>query len=87
MQPSGRSPRRGESALLLQDVPSDGRHGWAPAASLQALKLFVCLQVLVPCCSSLGVGSFSDAHFDSYVLQPVEDGFQTLDGKVGVCSV
>uniref|UniRef100_A0A674NC53 Ankyrin repeat domain 27 n=1 Tax=Takifugu rubripes TaxID=31033 RepID=A0A674NC53_TAKRU len=41
--------------------------------------------VLVPCCSSLTVSSFSDTQFDSYVLQPVEDGFQTVDGKV--CSV
>ncbi|XP_056907954.1 ankyrin repeat domain-containing protein 27 isoform X4 [Takifugu flavidus] len=37
--------------------------------------------VLVPCCSSLTVSSFSDTQFDSYVLQPVEDGFQTVDGK------
>uniref|UniRef100_H3CYI9 Ankyrin repeat domain 27 n=1 Tax=Tetraodon nigroviridis TaxID=99883 RepID=H3CYI9_TETNG len=37
--------------------------------------------VLVPCCSSLAVSSFSDSQFDSYVLQPVEDGFRTLDGK------
>lgn len=37
--------------------------------------------VLVPCCGSLTVSSFSDSQFNSYVLQPVEDGFQTLDGK------
>ncbi|CAG01081.1 unnamed protein product, partial [Tetraodon nigroviridis] len=30
---------------------------------------------------SLAVSSFSDSQFDSYVLQPVEDGFRTLDGK------
>ncbi|KAI3371349.1 hypothetical protein L3Q82_023562 [Scortum barcoo] len=37
--------------------------------------------VLVPCCGSLTVSSFSDSQFDSYVLQPVEDGYQTVDGK------
>uniref|UniRef100_A0A3B4YVW7 Ankyrin repeat domain 27 (VPS9 domain) n=1 Tax=Seriola lalandi dorsalis TaxID=1841481 RepID=A0A3B4YVW7_SERLL len=37
--------------------------------------------VLVPCCGSLSVSSFSDSQFDSYVLQPVEDGYQTADGK------
>uniref|UniRef100_A0A3Q3A380 Ankyrin repeat domain 27 (VPS9 domain) n=1 Tax=Kryptolebias marmoratus TaxID=37003 RepID=A0A3Q3A380_KRYMA len=37
--------------------------------------------VLVPCCGSLTVSSFSDLHFDSYVLQPAEDGYKTLDGK------
>lgn len=41
-------------------------------------------QVLVPCFSSWsGDGSFADSQFDSYVLQPVEDGYQTADGKVG----
>lgn len=51
--------------------------------SVCAQQVLVCLQVLVPCCSSLVVSSFPDSQFDSYVLQPVEDGFQTLDGKVG----
>ncbi|XP_029288904.1 ankyrin repeat domain-containing protein 27 isoform X2 [Cottoperca gobio] len=37
--------------------------------------------VLVPCCGSLTVSSFSDSQFDSYVLQPVEGGYQTVDGK------
>ncbi|XP_029992265.1 ankyrin repeat domain-containing protein 27 isoform X2 [Sphaeramia orbicularis] len=37
--------------------------------------------VLVPCCGSLTVSSFSDSQFDSYVLQPTEDGYQTTDGK------
>ncbi|KAM7415280.1 hypothetical protein PAMA_019889 [Pampus argenteus] len=37
--------------------------------------------VLVPCCGSLTVSSFSDSQFDSYVLQPAEDGYQTVDGK------
>ncbi|KAM4573022.1 ankyrin repeat domain-containing protein 27 isoform 2-T2 [Odontesthes bonariensis] len=37
--------------------------------------------VLVPCCGSLSVRSFSDSHFDSYVLQPLEDGYKTADGK------
>uniref|UniRef100_A0A3Q3X142 VPS9 domain-containing protein n=1 Tax=Mola mola TaxID=94237 RepID=A0A3Q3X142_MOLML len=37
--------------------------------------------VLVPCCGSLTVSSFSASQFDSYVLQPVEDGFRTVDGK------
>lgn len=40
-------------------------------------------QVLVPCCGSLTTSSFSDSQFDTYVLQPVEDGYQTVDGKVG----
>lgn len=41
-------------------------------------------QVLVPCFGSWsGDGSFSDSQFDSYVLQPAEDGYQTADGKVG----
>ncbi|XP_013886298.1 ankyrin repeat domain-containing protein 27, partial [Austrofundulus limnaeus] len=44
------------------------------AAELQGI-------VLVPCCGSLSVGSFSDSHFDSYVLQPVEDRYKTLNGK------
>uniref|UniRef100_A0A665T288 VPS9 domain-containing protein n=1 Tax=Echeneis naucrates TaxID=173247 RepID=A0A665T288_ECHNA len=37
--------------------------------------------VLVPCCGSLNVSSYSDSQFDSYVLQPVEDGYRTADGK------
>ncbi|XP_008300988.1 ankyrin repeat domain-containing protein 27 isoform X2 [Stegastes partitus] len=37
--------------------------------------------VLVPCCGSLTVGSYSDSHFDSYVLQAVEDGYRSVDGK------
>uniref|UniRef100_A0A7N6AIJ5 VPS9 domain-containing protein n=1 Tax=Anabas testudineus TaxID=64144 RepID=A0A7N6AIJ5_ANATE len=37
--------------------------------------------VLIPCCGSLTVSSYSDSQFDSYVLQPVEDGYQTVDGK------
>ncbi|XP_059190877.1 ankyrin repeat domain-containing protein 27 [Centropristis striata] len=37
--------------------------------------------VLVPCCGSLTVCSYSDSQFESYVLQPVEDKYQTVDGK------
>lgn len=37
--------------------------------------------VLVPCCGSLSVSSYSDSHFDSYVLQPVEEGYKTVNGK------
>lgn len=37
--------------------------------------------VLVPCCGSLTVNSFSDSQFESYVLQPAEDGYHTVDGK------
>ncbi|XP_069018526.1 ankyrin repeat domain-containing protein 27 isoform X2 [Embiotoca jacksoni] len=37
--------------------------------------------VLVPCCGSVTVGSYLDSHFDSYVLQPEEDGYKTADGK------
>lgn len=37
--------------------------------------------VLVPCCGSLTVSSFSDSQFESYVLQPTEDGYLTVDGK------
>ncbi|MEQ2223544.1 hypothetical protein ILYODFUR_037802 [Ilyodon furcidens] len=38
--------------------------------------------VLVPCCGSLTVSSYSDSHFDGYVLQPVEEGYKTVNGKV-----
>ncbi|XP_072290640.1 ankyrin repeat domain-containing protein 27 isoform X2 [Eucyclogobius newberryi] len=37
--------------------------------------------VLVPCCGSLTGSSFSDSRFESYVLQPTEDGYHTVDGK------
>ncbi|XP_059392673.1 ankyrin repeat domain-containing protein 27 isoform X2 [Carassius carassius] len=37
--------------------------------------------VLVPCCGSLPAGSFTASQFDGYVLQPAEQGYQTLDGK------
>uniref|UniRef100_A0A3Q2XQL0 Ankyrin repeat domain 27 (VPS9 domain) n=1 Tax=Hippocampus comes TaxID=109280 RepID=A0A3Q2XQL0_HIPCM len=37
--------------------------------------------VLVPCCGSLEGSMVSQLHFDSYVVQPVEDGYQTADGK------
>ncbi|XP_038130215.1 ankyrin repeat domain-containing protein 27 [Cyprinodon tularosa] len=37
--------------------------------------------VLVPCCGSLAASSYSDSHFDSYVLQPVEDRYKTVNGK------
>ncbi|RVE71447.1 hypothetical protein OJAV_G00051770 [Oryzias javanicus] len=35
--------------------------------------------ILVPCCESLS--SSFDSHFDSYVLQPLEDRYKTADGK------
>lgn len=37
--------------------------------------------ILVPCCGSLPTGSFTAAQFDGYVLQPSEQGYQTVDGK------
>ncbi|XP_036391528.1 ankyrin repeat domain-containing protein 27 isoform X1 [Megalops cyprinoides] len=37
--------------------------------------------VLVPCQASLPISAYSPAQFDGYVLQPVEGGYQTLDGK------
>uniref|UniRef100_A0A8C1YCI5 Ankyrin repeat domain 27 (VPS9 domain) n=1 Tax=Cyprinus carpio TaxID=7962 RepID=A0A8C1YCI5_CYPCA len=37
--------------------------------------------ILVPCCGSLPAGSFTASQFDGYVLQPAEQGYQTLDGK------
>ncbi|XP_054631968.1 ankyrin repeat domain-containing protein 27 isoform X2 [Dunckerocampus dactyliophorus] len=37
--------------------------------------------VLVPCRVSLGASALSDCHFDSYVLQPVEEHYHTADGK------
>lgn len=38
----------------------------------------------MPCFGSWsGDGSFSNSQFESYVLQPAEDGYQTADGKVG----
>ncbi|XP_027898184.1 ankyrin repeat domain-containing protein 27 isoform X2 [Xiphophorus couchianus] len=37
--------------------------------------------VLVPCCGSLSVSNYSDSHFDSYILQPVEEGYKTVNGK------
>ncbi|XP_067292135.1 ankyrin repeat domain-containing protein 27 isoform X2 [Pseudorasbora parva] len=37
--------------------------------------------ILVPCCGSLPTASFTAAQFDEYVLQPTEQGYQTLDGK------
>ncbi|KAJ0029271.1 hypothetical protein NQD34_004268 [Periophthalmus magnuspinnatus] len=37
--------------------------------------------VLVPCCGSLTGSSFSDSQFESYILQPTEDGYHTVDGK------
>ncbi|XP_049579319.1 ankyrin repeat domain-containing protein 27 isoform X3 [Syngnathus scovelli] len=37
--------------------------------------------VLVPCCGSLEGSVVSELHFDSYVLHPVEDGYQTADEK------
>ncbi|CAL9695217.1 unnamed protein product [Knipowitschia caucasica] len=37
--------------------------------------------VLVPCWGSLNGSSFSDSQFESYILQPAEDGYHTVDGK------
>ncbi|KAA0724150.1 Ankyrin repeat domain-containing protein 27 [Triplophysa tibetana] len=37
--------------------------------------------ILVPCRGSLPVGTFPASQFDRYVLQPAEQGYQTLDGK------
>uniref|UniRef100_A0A4W4GMX9 VPS9 domain-containing protein n=1 Tax=Electrophorus electricus TaxID=8005 RepID=A0A4W4GMX9_ELEEL len=37
--------------------------------------------VLVPCHGSLSGGSYSAAQFESYVLHPAEEGYQTIDGK------
>ncbi|KAI7811583.1 putative ankyrin repeat domain-containing protein 27 [Triplophysa rosa] len=37
--------------------------------------------ILVPCRGSLPVGTFPASQFDGYVLQPAEQGYQTLDGK------
>ena len=40
------------------------------------------LQVLVPCKGSLSSSVQSACQFESYVLRPVEEHFQTLNGKV-----
>ncbi|XP_047675676.1 ankyrin repeat domain-containing protein 27 isoform X2 [Tachysurus fulvidraco] len=37
--------------------------------------------VLVPCCGSLSASSYTAVQFESYVLLPAEQGFQTVDGK------
>ncbi|XP_031421001.1 ankyrin repeat domain-containing protein 27 [Clupea harengus] len=37
--------------------------------------------ILVPCWGSLPVSTYAAAQFDGYVLQPSEQGYQTLDGK------
>ncbi|XP_017341418.1 ankyrin repeat domain-containing protein 27 isoform X2 [Ictalurus punctatus] len=37
--------------------------------------------VLVPCRGSLSASSYTAAQFESYVLLPAEQGFQTVDGK------
>uniref|UniRef100_A0A8C9TYN7 Ankyrin repeat domain 27 n=1 Tax=Scleropages formosus TaxID=113540 RepID=A0A8C9TYN7_SCLFO len=37
--------------------------------------------MLVPCRGSLPLSPFPAACFDSYILQPLEEGYQTLDGK------
>ncbi|XP_064168093.1 ankyrin repeat domain-containing protein 27 [Anguilla rostrata] len=37
--------------------------------------------VLVPCSGSLSVSTYSPAQFEGYILQPVDGGYQTLDGK------
>ncbi|MCI4381923.1 hypothetical protein PGIGA_G00257430 [Pangasianodon gigas] len=37
--------------------------------------------VLVPCRGSLSASSYTGAQFESYVLLPAEQGFQTVDGK------
>uniref|UniRef100_A0AC11D8J9 Ankyrin repeat domain 27 n=2 Tax=Caprinae TaxID=9963 RepID=A0AC11D8J9_SHEEP len=37
--------------------------------------------VLVPCKGSLSTRIQSSCHFESYILIPVEEHFQTLDGK------
>uniref|UniRef100_A0A8C6VPK0 Ankyrin repeat domain 27 n=1 Tax=Nothobranchius furzeri TaxID=105023 RepID=A0A8C6VPK0_NOTFU len=38
--------------------------------------------ILVPCSGSLSTSTFSESYFDSYILQPVEDEYRTLSGKV-----
>ncbi|KAL4642171.1 ankyrin repeat domain-containing protein 27-like isoform X1 [Arapaima gigas] len=37
--------------------------------------------VLVPCRGSLPLSPFPTACFEGYILQPLEEGYQTLDGK------
>ncbi|XP_041966850.1 ankyrin repeat domain-containing protein 27 isoform X3 [Alosa sapidissima] len=37
--------------------------------------------ILVPCQGSLHVSTYTAAQFEGYVLQPSEQGYQTLDGK------
>lgn len=41
-----------------------------------------CFQVLVPCKGSLSSSVQSTCQFESYILIPVEEHFQTLNGKV-----
>uniref|UniRef100_A0A4W5L7Z9 Ankyrin repeat domain 27 (VPS9 domain) n=1 Tax=Hucho hucho TaxID=62062 RepID=A0A4W5L7Z9_9TELE len=38
--------------------------------------------VLVPCRGSLTLGAYTAAQFETYVLQPAGEGYQTVDGKV-----
>ncbi|XP_076863215.1 ankyrin repeat domain-containing protein 27 [Brachyhypopomus gauderio] len=38
--------------------------------------------VLVPCRGGLSGASYSSVQFESYVLYPVEGGYQTVDGKI-----
>uniref|UniRef100_A0A4W5L8G6 Ankyrin repeat domain 27 (VPS9 domain) n=1 Tax=Hucho hucho TaxID=62062 RepID=A0A4W5L8G6_9TELE len=37
--------------------------------------------VLVPCRGSLTLGAYTAAQFETYVLQPAGEGYQTVDGK------
>jgi hypothetical protein len=39
-------------------------------------------QVLVPCCGSITLSAYTASQFETYVLHPSGEGYQTIDGKV-----
>lgn len=58
---------------------------WLSAAlsgTSRTLHPAYCFQVLVPCKGSLPSSVQSTCQFESYILIPVEEHFQTLNGKV-----
>lgn len=89
------SAQVGESRLFHQDVchpscwvpsassiPGGGCPAGAVSGPSRTLHSAYCLQVLVPCKGSLSSSIQSTCQFESYILIPVEEHFQTLNGKV-----
>lgn len=78
----GLATKTSVTLVAASSIPGGGCPAGAVSGPSRALHSAYCLQVLVPCKGSLSSSIQSTCQFESYILIPVEEHFQTLNGKV-----